>query len=360
MLAEEQKDVVWGFCLVDSKYFSDKITIADLEAMRLVLSGRSVIDWFRLNFKTMTEINHFFRVNGFDLNNPQDQHRLQILFQEATDYLEEVYPKATSSGLVSKISSVRDLFTFASESTRRSEAQIVACMILKVMHTINHIDARELLHRCAISESKIYNLVDVKVRTTIDAMQQEGFHLAEFSGGSKNKRSMTTKLIARKENHAAAIYDKIRFRLVTRTKYDILPMLYFLGRNLCPFNYVIPGNTHNNLISFSDLVGYYKRFNHYSRYLKKQDANGFVSQNRVNEFSDSAFRAINFVCDIPLAVDDLINTSEFSDLGRIIHMAVEFQIMDEETFKHNETGTSRHENYKKKQIDAVKNRLGLT
>ena len=38
------------------------IGLSDLEAVRLILSGNSVIDWDRANFRTLEEVNQFLKV----------------------------------------------------------------------------------------------------------------------------------------------------------------------------------------------------------------------------------------------------------------------------------------------------------
>ena len=44
------------------------ISLSDLEAIRLLLRGGSVIDWHRLNFKTPEEIERFLRSQEIDLD----------------------------------------------------------------------------------------------------------------------------------------------------------------------------------------------------------------------------------------------------------------------------------------------------
>ena len=43
------------------------IGLSDLEAVRLILSGNSVIDWDRANFRTVEEVNRFFKGTTFRL-----------------------------------------------------------------------------------------------------------------------------------------------------------------------------------------------------------------------------------------------------------------------------------------------------
>src|SRR4051794_23730910 len=61
--------------------------LSDLEAMRLLLQGGSVIDWHRLAFSDAAEVDRFLRVNEFDPSRAPDMERLEELREEAVEYL---------------------------------------------------------------------------------------------------------------------------------------------------------------------------------------------------------------------------------------------------------------------------------
>src|SRR5262245_54896422 len=75
-------------------------TLADLEAMRLLLEGSSAIDAHRLAFTEAGEIDRFLRVNGFDPDDENDLNRLEELREQAVDYLHRVldYPIPSEVG----------------------------------------------------------------------------------------------------------------------------------------------------------------------------------------------------------------------------------------------------------------------
>lgn len=333
--------------------------ISDLEAIRLVLEGDSVIDWFRLDFTSMEEVELFLRVNGYDIHSAADLRRLSKIQREAVAYLEQNFNHRIPHDFTTGSRTIQDLILLASRSRRRNPEQMAACLLLKIMHTIHHLDGRELLHRCELSESELYSAVERRVELAIQTMRDEDFHIVDYYGSHKDKLSTVTKLLSKKENHAAAIYDKIRFRIITQTKADILSVLFFLGRTICPFNYVIPGGSHNNLIPFANLVGQFPQFAHYADYLRRKTAGQPVQGGSSNPFTSSDYRVINFVSDIPIRVDELLYTPDFAELGRIIFVPVEFQIIDQETYQVNEMGEGSHQRYKRRQMEAVKSRLGI-
>ncbi len=333
--------------------------IGNLEAIRLVLAGDSVIDWFRLNFTTSDEVELFLRVNGYDIHSTSDIRRLARIQREAITYLEENFGHRIPLKFTQGTHTLQSLLLLASQSRRRNVDQAGACLLLKIMHTIHHLDGRELLHRCELSESELFSAVEKRVEVAIQTMRDEDFHIVDYYGSHKDKLSTVTKLLAKKENHAAAIYDKIRFRIITQTKADILSVLFFLGRTICPFNYVIPGGSHNNLILFADLVAQFPQFSHYAGYLRRKARATLPLSDSRNPFTSSDYRVINFVSDVPIRVDELLYTPDFNELGRIIFVPVEFQIIDQETYQQNEVGEGSHQRYKRRQMDAVKSRLGI-
>lgn len=334
--------------------------LSDLEAIRLVINGDSVIDWYRLNFNNEEEMKWFLNVNGFDLDDVQDQKRMKRLIWQAIQYLDDNYPHRIPMELRDPLPTVTQLLLWASGSGRLKKWKKPSCLILKIMHTINHMDARELLHRCQLPPTTLYKAVEDKVEKTIKIMRDEEFHIVDFYGGRKDKFSIITKLLAKKENHAAAILDRVRFRIVTLSKYDILPVLYYLGRKICPFNYVIPNSSHNNLISFDELISYFPHLKHYARYVREIEAKLVPEQRMLeNSFSSPEFRALNIVCDVPVRVDEFTYSPDFAELGRIVFVTVEFQLMDQFHYHDNETGDGSHQKYKYRQLIAVRKRLGI-
>ena len=120
------------------------------------------------------------------------------------------------------------------------------------MHIIHHLDGRELLFVLPMSDQEVFHIVEEKVYRVIGGMLAGGFPIVEFVGGRKNKDSLITKLLSKQETIAAQIFDKLRFRVVTRTREDVFPILQYLTKKLFPFNYVVPGQSINSVFSFHD------------------------------------------------------------------------------------------------------------
>src|SRR5581483_11235423 len=189
---------------------------------------------------------------------------------------------------------VPELLMLASSTGHRA---MCACTILKCMHIIHHLDGRELLFVLPMSDQEVFHIVEEKVYRVIGGMLAGGFPIIEFVGGRKNKDSLVTKLLSKQETIAAQIYDKLRFRIVTRTRDDIFPILQYLTRKLFPFNYVVPGQSINSVFSFRSYVER-SPLRPLLAELQPHGADDDYTPSD-NQFSAEEYRIIHFVVDMP-------------------------------------------------------------
>jgi uncharacterized protein (TIGR04552 family) len=333
----------------------DEFTLADLEAVRLLLRGDSVIDWHRLNFKDPQEITEFLLAQEFHPDEAADRARMNAIKAEAISYLRRHFeypiPKPVEQA------SIEDLFALA---TRNGHRQTCACTILKCMHIIHHLDGRELLFMLPMSDQEIFHLVEEKVYRVIGSMLAEGFPITEFVGGRKNKDSLYTKLLSKREAVSAQIFDKLRFRIVTRERDDIFPIVQFLQKKLFPFNYVIPSQSINSIFQFKR---YCQEQAHLKTYLADMQAGADEDYTPSdNVFSADNYRVIHFVVDMPVRLPrKLLERAPSSawSLGPVVFVICEFQVIDRETEAANEQGEASHAKYKDRQKKAVIRRLQL-
>lgn len=337
----------------------DELTLADLEAIRLVLHGGSVIDWHRLNFVEPREVEEFLAAQEFDPTQPSDHARSEAIKHAAISYLRRNFDFPIPKPVAQK--DVAELLLLASGKGHR---QLCACTILKVMHIIHHLEARELLFMLPISDQELFHLVEQKVYRVIGSMLARGFPILEFIGGRKNKDSLYTKLLSKQETHAAQIYDKLRFRIVTRAPEDIFPTLNYLMRHVFPFNYVVPGESTNTLFPFRR---YCESHPHLRELLPQLQLSPDFEERedgpRIdNQFTAPTYRVVHFVVDMPVRVPqevmDHAPPAAWA-LGPVIFGQTEFQIIDRETEQANEMGEASHDAYKRRQQVAVARRLKL-
>jgi uncharacterized protein (TIGR04552 family) len=335
------------------------LDLGDLEAVRLLLRGGSVVDWHRLEFRDQNDVERFLRVNEFDPTNERDLQRLDILRQEAVDFLRRIFNFRIPDDVAERVP-VQELFMMAS---RRNKRQMYACIVLKVMHIIHHLAGRELLFRLPISDDEVFHLVERKVVRIVEEVRAAGHSIVEFEWSRKPRDSLILKLMAKKSTLAANVYDKLRFRLVVREERDILPLLIELHHRLIPFNYVVPGESVNDIIQFRRAVEESELASLAAQL--QQDAGNEEREEEArkppsNEFSGPGYRIINFVADMPIRLDDFIcRVSDPANLeyGAIVFVLTEFQVLDLHTAQQNEQGENSHEKYKERQTSRVKQRL---
>ncbi|MFO0551701.1 MAG: TIGR04552 family protein [Polyangiaceae bacterium] len=332
-----------------------EFTLHDLESVRLLLRGDSVVDWHRLNLESEDDARRLLRANEFLPDEPADRARLDAIRNEAVSYLRRQFDFPIPRPV--ERASVEELLLMASGKGHR---QTCACAILKAMHIIHHLDGRELLFCLPMSDQDVFHLVEEKVYRVIGAMLSQGHPIVEFVGGRKNKDSLYTKLLSKRDSSASHIYDKVRFRIVTRTRDDILPVLLYLTEELFPFSLVVANESINTMFHFRSYVAEHPHLRPMIKDFQTGVDDAFTPSD--NMFSDENYRVIHFVVDLPVRLPD--ETMELAPpaawaLGPIVFVLCEFQVLDLSTEQRNERGDASHEKYKERQRMAVKRRLKM-
>jgi uncharacterized protein (TIGR04552 family) len=227
------------------------------------------------------------------------------------------------------------------------------------MHVINHLAGREMLFSLPVSDIELFGLVEKKVVSVVEELRAAGHPIVEFAWSRKERDSIVTKLLAKKTNIAANVFDKLRFRMVVRTRNDLIALLHELLHKVIPFNYLVPGEAVNGIIPFRNLVEETPAFARQADRLQLDLDTEEVERSPENEFSGPSYRIINFVADLPIRVDAVLQRHQHltTDLGSVSFVLTEFQITDVNTARDNEAGENSHACYKQRQQERVKQRL---
>ncbi len=333
----------------------DDFLLHDVDALRLILRGGSVIDWHRLNLTDSEQARKFIRDHELDPDDSDDAGYIQAVKEQAIAYLRRNFALAFPKPIAQ--ASAEELLLLASGSGHRQQA---ACTVLKVMQIINHTNGRELLFRLPVSDKDLFHLVEEKVYRVVGTMLSDGFPITEFVGGRKNLDSTYTKLLSKPESSAVAVYDKLRFRIVTRQCDDLLPILLYLSGQLFPFNYVVPKQSTNTMFHFRSFCQAHPSLKKYVSEFQGPSEDDLTPGD--NRFSSPSYRTIQFVADVPVRVPAHIMELAppgSENLGPIVYMLCEVQLLDAETEEANERGTANHEAYKQRQREAVHRRIRL-
>ena len=325
----------------------------ELDVVRHVLTGGSVVDWRRLDFNSREDVDAHLRLNKLDWHHPRDARYMKSVLDEAVRFLESALDRKLCDE-VAQAEDVRDVFLLArKESTRR--VRMDACFALKVMNIVNHVNGRELLFRVPISERDLTSMAHQEVSRVVDRMREEGFPIVDFEGGEKSRESLILKLLAKRETLAAQVYDKIRFRVTVEDMDAICGVILYFTRHLFPFNYIIPGQSQNEIVVIPSAI-------EEPSIPGATPRGGPIDEHNrpLNEFSGPTYRHLDFVVDLPLRLDQFVNVSadpELERLGNVVFAMVEFQVIDRPTAEANESGDNNHEEYKSRQRERVIRRL---
>jgi uncharacterized protein (TIGR04552 family) len=333
------------------------LSLAELEQVRLILRGGSVVDWFRLQHESLDQVRAFLRLQGAHDDDADDHARLVQLRDAAAAYLHDEHAYKVPSELLT--GDPLELFLYASQRRGRRRDRFFACLLLKVMHIVHHIEARELRFRMPLSQSRLAQLLVDKVDLFANELRAEGFPLVEYKGGEKSHTSLVTKLLVKKEHHAATIHDRVRFRFVVDKPLDVIDLLARMTARLFPYNYVAPGQAVNLLVNFTALIESLETYRKQASELQLELGHEEQTLRHVNEFSGPTYRVVSFIVDVPLRVPDelLPPASDREGLGRVLFGLAEMQIVDKETDDENAKGENRHDRYRARQLMKVRDRL---
>jgi uncharacterized protein (TIGR04552 family) len=326
----------------------------DRDSVLLALTGGSVVDWTGLSFRNLDEVDRFLALWQLDVKNePWARERLVYVYNQAVNYLEE-HVGLTFKPDIRRPNDVREAFLRASSRERFSRTRIQVCAILKLMHVINHLEMQQLKAEAAFREIDLIDLASDRVVAAAERMRAEGLPIVAFYGNRKTRPSVITKLLAKREATAATVFDKLRFRVVTETRADIPTALAWLLRNLVPFPCVIPGESHQNLLTDEEIAAFSSHAPELRNILRPAGGSA-------NTASGASYRVVNFIADLPVRVYDLPGTSVPRNrvlLGEAVSVMVELQLVDAVTARTNEIGENNHALYKERQMARVLARLG--
>jgi uncharacterized protein (TIGR04552 family) len=338
----------------------DRLTLFDLELVRLILRGGSVLDWHRLNLGPDDDVDSICASLGLDLANPDDAALVERIRDEAVAYLRETFDFPVPAPVAR--ASLPELLGIAA-STDSRHRQLCACTLLKTMHVINHFDASEARQALELTDQELFRMAEQRIYRVVSRMMAEQLPVVEFMGGRKQRGSMVTKLLSKPDPLSAQLFDKMRFRVVTATRDDIIPAIAFLSRNLFPFNQVLAGESYNSLFPF---ISACRQHPHLAGLVDRLQLDPELEDRlnpMTNRHSSPNYRVVHWVADMPLRLGDhrgAFRTDGLNPVPRpLIHVRAELQILDRRTHRLNERGDASHRRYKDRQRMAVAERLKL-
>ncbi len=389
----------------------------DWESLDVVVSGRSALDskFFLGPTVTIDTVERFLLGYGLDRNDPIGRAELFGHFQESVQFIRRYFLKdRDGDGLnlrvpnsVMMITDISDLFLMATRGTDKysEEETLWAEVILKIMHTVLHVDKDLRSNYFSVVQTQIFDRFYKYLHRDDDGLylgtsktSPDRIKLVDFETKAKKSRdSVIIKLLHKVENVAEELFDRVGVRIVTESKFDTLRAVKFLIENyiVIPHN-IKPSRSLNTLIDV-------KRFKEgYSKILKddlrlKWTEDEFLEKvnaltleasgpqegdDEKNKYTSSKYQSIQFTCrqlikyknpfmhefgelrkearlDKEGQLAKKILNMDYSLVARDIKFfyPYEVQIVDKKSHSVNTEGEASHVEYKKSQTHAAMKRV---
>lgn len=385
------------------------------ETFDVVCSGKSSLD--ATNYLTelhdKNQVANFLYGYGFDISDPVESAELFGIFQEAIQFIKRYFLKeGNPEGLdlrvpnyLFTITNISDLFLAAtghSSVKLKTEDQLWAGVVLKVMHTLLHTD-KDLRYRyySTIQQQifdRFYKFIHRDESNHLYLKNETGTSIPLFDFQTKAKKtrdSIVIKLLHKQENVAEELFDRIGVRIITQNKLDALRVIKFLHRNhVIMINNIKPSRSQNTLVDLGLLRK--RMFTLYKEAIRKQLSekdfyqrlNALIDDcvpgklNHENQHTLEEYRAIHFTGrqlikyrnpfmssfnevrkqalkdkQNPLSQSLLhLDTSPISRDVRFFY-PFEVQITDQESHIKNTQGEASHAEYKKSQLKSAMKRI---
>jgi uncharacterized protein (TIGR04562 family) len=363
-----------------------------------LVQGLSIIEQTTIQVRTAEEAHHFLMTYGYDLSDPQDVQRLSHLVQEAVSFIENRLLEAGEGETAFarlhlhvpnnflKQPNIVDLLCVASALPRTDQSRW-ACAILKVVHTLTHIEHAPRLQIIEPARQQIlkgygeimrYDLESEKViigRTGSDKqLALYGLEIKE----QKSRESLLIKLLSKKENSIELIDDFIGIRIITESIPDVLVALDILMESqLLVFSNVKAERSRNTLIALDEFQSLWQQYHpedYPSLHSEKPHAYGKLpswmdllstlqqldaklphnSFSKHNPHSDNNYRALH------ITTRQLIKVPARGDEGgtmQRLFFPYEIQFIDKAHYIANQEGDIAHSRYKQRQLQRCRRRI---
>ncbi len=231
--------------------------------MEVLIGGASSIDTPSTYVRTMEEATRFLLSYGYNPDNPSDARMMHSVIVEALTFIErELMPREWRNGIrppdeIIVCDDPRWLLVWAAELEDAHRIRRAwACAVLRVMHSIAHIEGSYRYVNVDAARAQIKARFEPFLRHNsageVSSFGQDGalVSLVKFDWKSaKSRQSILLKLLHKRANVAETIYDLVGVRLVVSNQADAL----LLVRMMTDFGIVsyancIPARARNNMV----------------------------------------------------------------------------------------------------------------
>ena len=288
-----------------------------------------------------------------------------------------------------------DLLVWASDRPRNIRGRW-SCAILRVMHTLFHVDHNVNLRFLPEIQRQVFSRYDQYLVCEEDRWCLRGAYevplVAVERKENKDRVSMLLKMLHKPENVAETIYDQIGIRFVAEDQLGVLMVIRFLlDHHVLMPTHIKPSRSRNLMIDMEALAAWseatppYFRIQDLGPEERKALSRTLALKSPCkdqNPFSSKDYSAIQFTARtlvrLPSPATRVLETlqerlqtmgdTELSDLVRIpvliqdqeeftFFFAHEVQVMEQSGFQSSRSGPASHSEYKQRQRDAARRRV---
>ena len=350
----------------------------DPEVFWSLIGGRAIVETPRLGLHNKDEAYAYLKTYGYDPEVEVDREKLWALHSRAVIYLRtqllaegESIPEEVSDP--KKLGDIAHLLLLASMPDSAPDSlHKWACALLRVMHVISQL------------QNDLFNYFSLEIQEEIfrpyrQFIEKDGVSNIRLTGGNesialhkfdikpfKDSDSAITKLLAKPEEVAFGLMDKIGVRFVTNTLFDVFRVMRFLVFNhvVSPAN-LIPNQSNNTLYPvnlFLDVVEGLPQPTEVepakidellkARLEKESTKARFLEKHNV--FTSRDYRFIKFITRQLIRVTHPETQKSFS-----FFYPYEVQILDYDHFIKSLSGPASHDEYKARQRERARHRVLL-
>lgn len=383
--------------------------------MDVLIAGKSSIDLNELRRADWSQATDFLKGYGYDPEDPRDLIKMHAVLIEAVSFIEDklISPSEWSRGIrppdeILTCDDPRHLVVWASSKSPRERLRRAwACAVLRVMHTIAHIEGVARMHSLTEARDQITQRFNKHIFRDKDMKLWLGTESCRIQlervewKHNKTRHAIILKLLHKRDNVAETIYDYLGIRLVTTRLCDVMIAVKLLHQfNMISYPNCYPSRARNTLIDYprfrSQIETLLEMLNsgsinskEFEKMINRLTASEMLSSN--NPHSANSYRSIQITGrqlihfrterfewldklkreidsdTIPPAVMRVLNEMQYLVDGwysvrearqdSAHFFPFEVQIMDQEAFIQATSGSANHDRYRSSQVRAARKRV---
>jgi uncharacterized protein (TIGR04562 family) len=371
------------------------------EVTQVILGGGSSIDLDGLQVHSHEEAWDFAFNYGYDMRVPAQRAHVLRVFEDALTFLEGVILEGTGLAMPAFLRELEDplqLLVWASERSAdggREPRSRWSCALLRVMHTLFHIDHNINLRFLPEIQRQVFERYDrFLVREGGQWLLRGGYEVplvAVERKENKDRNSVLLKMLHKPENVAETIYDQIGIRLVAEDQLGVLLVIRFLlDHHALMSTHIKPSRSRNLMIDLKALDGWMEALPPMFQIAELDAAErqtlchslALRGGHEFNPHTAQDYSAVQFTARTLIrlpnpattaleAVRQRVEKSGHSEvelglhLGELIQRQEEFtfffahevQVMERSGFESAQSGPASHAEYKQRQRDAARRRV---